>query len=247
MSEIMSERLKQLREEKGHTRGKKLTQEKAAEELFMSRTTLAKYENKDTDIDSMPVTTLMRLAKYYDCDPRYITGDISCKDKEVSDIHDATGLSESAIQTLISCKGFKDGMKRKGHTIELFDRETPRFISFLLESMNAYQLFRHIETGAYAKVLDKRYENRELDFEEMKQEIQREEMLKDMLNDEKWDDVDITLLSEQNLLFRKAYCENTASAIRSEVHRMLENLYDAYADLRIDEEYARLENGERMV
>lgn len=106
MSEIMSERLKELRKEKG------LTQQQVANALNMSRTTLSKYENKDTDIDVMPVRELMRLSKYYNCDPRYITGDISCKDKEVSDIHDATGLTDEPIRVM------KEMHSYEGHVLE---------------------------------------------------------------------------------------------------------------------------------
>ena len=239
MSEIMSDRLKALRKEKGKK------QQEAAEEMFMSRTTLSKYENPDTDTDSMPARELMRLANYYECDPRYLTGDISCKDKEVSDIHDDTGLTEGAIEELKSCKEFVDGMKKKGYSFRTAEEEKLRFISFVIEAMNSFQILRHIETGATAQILDDRYSYRELDFEEEKEEIRRAAMIEDMLNDEKWDDIDVTLPNEQNLLFRRAYCENTASAIRGEVLAMLNRLYDEYSELRIEEEYARIKSSER--
>ena len=248
MSKIMSDRLKQLRKEKGLKQGHKLSQEQAAKDMNMSRTTLAKYENPDTDTDSMRVTELMILAKYYNCDPRYITGDIPCKDKAVSDIHDATGLSELAIEELINNKNFAEGMKQKGFPYRTYEEEIPQFISFLLTAMNGHLIYKHIETGARAKILVRRYEEREPEFEEIIKAIQQqEEFLNDMLNDEKWDTIDVTIPSEQNLIFRKTLCENAESSNRGKIHRMLTDLYDAYADRRIDEECVLLDNEEGLI
>lgn len=237
--EKIAELLKAKRKEKGYT------QEEFATLLGISKDSLMDYEK--TGELKYPTRVFLSMCEALDCSPQNLMGIDEAHHRETQAIMDVTGLSEAAIETLISCKNFSNGMKEKGHSIRLYDEEVPKFISYILTAMNAYQIFRHIETGAYAKILDKRYEDRHMDYDELKKEIQREEMLHDMLNDDKWDAIDITLLEEENLLFRKAFCENTESAIRIEVHRMLENIYDAFADLRIEEECIRLENGERMV
>ncbi|MBR0342516.1 MAG: helix-turn-helix transcriptional regulator [Oscillospiraceae bacterium] len=132
MGKIMSDRLKNLRKNMGKT------QQQAADEMFMSRTTLAKYENPDTDFDSMRAKELLILANYYDCDPRFITGDISCKDKEISDIHDATGLSVEAISVLSTMKKYNDD-KHDPISPLILD-----FISQLITDVDFFVVERHI-------------------------------------------------------------------------------------------------------
>lgn len=154
MSVIMSERLKELRKEKGLTREeKRLTQEQAAKEMFMSRTTLAKYENPDTDIDSMRVTELMNLAKYYNCDPRYITGDISCKDKEVSDIHDAIGFQENAIGKLMQKMADAFDAFEKGRVLEIPDHLlVADFMSYLVMHIDETVLKQYVEFSVFYEI-----------------------------------------------------------------------------------------------
>lgn len=147
MSQVMSERLKQLRTEKGKT------QKDAAKDMFMSRTTLAKYENPDTDFDSMRAKELLILANYYDCDPRFITGDISCKDKEISDIHDATGLSVEAISVLSTMKKYNDNKHDPISPLIL------AFISQLITDVDFLVVERHIramvDVETYEEIAEK--------------------------------------------------------------------------------------------
>lgn len=147
MSQIMSERLKQLRKEKGKT------QQDAAKDMFMSRTTLAKYENPDTDFDSMRAKELLILANYYNCDPRYISGDISCKDKYTSDIHDAIGLSKDAISVLSTMKKYNDDKHDPISPLIL------AFISQLITDVDFLVVERHIramvDVETYAEIAEK--------------------------------------------------------------------------------------------
>ena len=222
------------------------TQGKLSQDTGLSLKTINSLEKMTAP--TLSVDTFMRLCTALDCSADYLLGIDELPHHETTDIHAATGLSESAIEELMSCKKFSETMKKKGYSFRTYEEEVPQFISFLLTAMNGHLFHKHIEIGARARILAKRYEEKEPEFEEMIQVIrQREEFLNDMLNDEKWDTVDITIPSEQNLIFRKTFCENTESANRSKIHSMLTDIYDVYADRRIDEECVMLENEERMV
>ena len=237
---IVSRRIRERRKQLG------LTQAALAEKLDVNTKTIVTIEQMA--VPTFATDRFISLCTILDCSPDYLMGIDDLPHRVSTDIHAAIGLSELAIDTLISSKNFVEGMKKKGYSFRTYEEEIPQFISFLITTMNGYLIFKHIETGARAKVLDKRYAEKELEYEELIQVIKhQEEFLNDMLNDEKWETLDITIPSEENLIFRKMLCENAESSNRSKIHSMLKNLYDAYADQRIDEECVTLEKEERMV
>lgn len=127
MSKLTSERLKALRKEKA------LTQKQVAEQIGIGRNTLSKYENP-TDTSHMPLDVLRLLSKFYDCDPRYITGDIECKSESATDIHEVTGLSQKAIDRL------KEEVKRahdiQDSLIRNTQKETQSEIDYFVQEKN---------------------------------------------------------------------------------------------------------------
>lgn len=110
-------RLKMLREEKG------ISHETLSSETGISKDTLIKYEKNDEYNSSFGANKGMRvdfavsLAKFYNTSTDYIlcNTDIKSPDVTISDICDKTGLSEIAVNCLISLKLEK--LQPNGNTI----------------------------------------------------------------------------------------------------------------------------------
>lgn len=89
----LKEGLKRARKEAG------LTQAELAEKMGVHIKTVMNWEQ---GIAEPSLGTLMKLTELYNCDLDYLTGRIDCKTHDLQFIHDQTGLSEKAIEKLLS-------------------------------------------------------------------------------------------------------------------------------------------------
>lgn len=87
-TETMGERLKKLREKKG------LNQDDLAQELNVTRATIANYEKNRRSPDA---DTIIFLADYYNVPCDYLLRGVK---SELTEIHSYTGLSDKAIENL---------------------------------------------------------------------------------------------------------------------------------------------------
>ena len=83
--------LKRARKRAGYT------QVKLAEKLDVSIKTIMNWEQ---GIATPSIDTLIGLCDLYGCDLDYLMGKIDCRTHDVQEIHEYTGLSEQAIETL---------------------------------------------------------------------------------------------------------------------------------------------------
>lgn len=69
-----------------------------AQKINISRQTLARWEKGEGVGPS--VTDLLRMCEVFHCDFGYLVGEYACRTREATDIQEATGLSEKAINRL---------------------------------------------------------------------------------------------------------------------------------------------------
>ena len=84
---------------KKERKGLKLTQEKLAEKMDVSRQLVSSWEK---GISSPSVHDLIKLSGIFRCDYGYLVGDYNCHKKPIADVKEYTGLSEEAINRLRS-------------------------------------------------------------------------------------------------------------------------------------------------
>ncbi|MDP4119587.1 MAG: helix-turn-helix transcriptional regulator [Bacillota bacterium] len=92
---IFDERLTELRKAKG------LSQKECALDLGMPDA--SKYNKWENGANRPDYETVCQLAKYFDVTTDYLLGASDCKNAENHDIHEETGLSEKAVETLKHC------------------------------------------------------------------------------------------------------------------------------------------------
>lgn len=120
-------------------KGKGISQQKLADEIGVTKSTVGLYETGDTVPD---VKTLYKIAKYYDVSSDYLLGLADNRKYENIDIGEKLGLTDGAIEALreINRKAVPDNFGGKNN--RLMDT-----INLLLESESGYNVFSFI--GAY--------------------------------------------------------------------------------------------------
>lgn len=85
-------------------RSKKVNQETLANELGFSRQTISQYCSGASDPG---LNTLVKIAKYFDVSTDYLLGvsDVKSTDTDLKAVCEYTGLSEDAVNMILSCKG----------------------------------------------------------------------------------------------------------------------------------------------
>ncbi|MCC8060733.1 MAG: helix-turn-helix transcriptional regulator [Clostridiales bacterium] len=133
--------LKRARKSKKSKNGKPYTQETFAEEFNVSVDTVKNWEQGRV---FPSVETIIELCDFFNCDMDYLFGTIDCKTHDLQFIHDKTGLSEKAIETLTDIqywqKHFPDHQSNKLDTINLIlsDEHEPTALSSLLNILTGY-------------------------------------------------------------------------------------------------------------
>ena len=94
----LKEGLKRARKEAGLTQAE-LTEILKSKGIASHIKTVMNWEQ---GIAEPSLGTLMKLTELYNCDLDYLTGRIDCKTHDLQFIHDQTGLSEKAIEKLLS-------------------------------------------------------------------------------------------------------------------------------------------------
>ena len=96
LNKTIGDNLIRLREQRN------LKQYEAAEQIGITRQTLAVYEDPDEIVGTRKpsVETLLRIAKFYGVSLDYLCGEIPGTTHDVSFVMEYTGLSESAVQYL---------------------------------------------------------------------------------------------------------------------------------------------------
>ena len=79
---------------------KNLTQNELADKVGSTRQTIAKWE-KGND-NGICLDTIKCMCEIFNCEIGYLVGDYDTPQKETTDIHNKTGLSEKAIYSIIS-------------------------------------------------------------------------------------------------------------------------------------------------
>lgn len=79
---------------------KNLTQNELADKVGSTRQTIAKWE-KGND-NGICLDTIKCMCEIFNCEIGYLVGDYDTPQKETTDIHNRTGLSEKAIYSIIS-------------------------------------------------------------------------------------------------------------------------------------------------
>lgn len=97
---IIGERIKAARKSAGYS------QEKAEEEIHVSRETLSKWER---GVTSPSVDDLVRVSKAFKCDFGYLVGEYEERTRPVTDIRAETGLSTKAIEILKILNKYSEG------------------------------------------------------------------------------------------------------------------------------------------
>ena len=95
MLQVLGERLKALREEKG------ISQDELATALEMSRLSIGNYER---GVRTPEAETIIRLAKHFSVSADYLLGlsDVKSVDADIKSVCEFTGLSECAVGTLVN-------------------------------------------------------------------------------------------------------------------------------------------------
>ena len=94
---------KRIREERTNAqnatgRKKVMTQSDLANEIGVSRQTIAKWEHGE--IDQLLMGDLLKLCNLFGCELGYILGEYNCRTRISTDIQEETGLSEQAVNFL---------------------------------------------------------------------------------------------------------------------------------------------------
>lgn len=113
-----------------------LNQTQFAEELLCTtktRQTIGKWE-KGTSLPSLD--DLKVMSENFNCEIAYLVGEIDCKTHIATDIHNAIGISENAISTLL-------------HYKNLTNDDTFMTLSSLLENPLFYDLLRAIHVHVW--------------------------------------------------------------------------------------------------
>ncbi len=101
MVKLFTERMRQLRIEKGKKDGRELTQVDVSRDLGIHVSTIRSYESPS--LDMMPkVERLKKLKNYYNVSYEYLLGETSIKEfnLDMIFIQNETGLSEKSIKYL---------------------------------------------------------------------------------------------------------------------------------------------------
>jgi len=116
----------------------KLSQEKFAEKMGVGRSAVSDWENQFTPIDAR---NLMKLCKLSGCDADYILGRIDEKTHDIKHIKQVTGLSESAIEHIIS---WKDAQK--------CSCKWASYLSQMIESNEFVDMMNHLSSFVNADI-----------------------------------------------------------------------------------------------
>lgn len=151
---------KQIQEER---KRKGLSLEELGDMIDVSRQTLSRWEKGE----GVGPTTfeLLKLCKIFECDYGFLVGEYDCRTREATDIQNATGLSEKAIERLIFL-----------HLLN--DEETISFISALIidpyfaTAIQDFNLAKSFENGCKARDIYKKGLRDSLEKTEMKQDAQ---------------------------------------------------------------------------
>ena len=94
----MGKRIKKLRKEKG------LNQAQFAEALGMSPESRQSIRLWESGERLIPLDTLMKMCELFNCEAGFLLGEFPLPTKAETDIQEATGLSQQAIETILEMK-----------------------------------------------------------------------------------------------------------------------------------------------
>lgn len=127
-SDDIFNRIKLRREECGYT-----SLESLCEKIHYTRDSYYKYRrNKKV----LPLDTMLKLCELLDCELGYLLCEYDLPNREKTDIHECTGLSDKSIETL-SCL-------KKGCSDRVYYEETLNMLNMILESSNIIDFFEPI-------------------------------------------------------------------------------------------------------
>lgn len=126
--------LKRARKRAGYT------QVELAKMLNVSIKTIMNWEQ---GIATPAVDTLIGLCDLYECDLDYLMGKIDCRTHDVQEIHEYTGLSEQAIETLHEWGNSFDQKKYWPSVLSMMI-EDPRFSDVMENICSAQYIFRKL-------------------------------------------------------------------------------------------------------
>lgn len=148
---------RRIREERKRTKnpafsnGRCYSQESFAEQLHISKQA---YNNLENGVGEPKLEYLYRIKELCGCDIGYLVGEYECRTKGATDIHNATGLSEKAIDTLIKATkidrtsleypSFSKEIQKNGFA---YYKNYRAFMSYFLES--AEDVLERIEYERY--------------------------------------------------------------------------------------------------
>ncbi len=120
-------------------------------------TTLGTVRNWEQNRAVPEITTIQQLCEFFDCDMDYLFNRIECKNHNVDFIHEYTGLSEEAINTLAGLKGLlklfpeDSNIKDKYRIINLIlmDTHKKQSLSSLLDMLVGFCQFSVNKNYAY--------------------------------------------------------------------------------------------------
>ena len=91
----IAERLKIERHKKG------LSQDELADYLSVNRNTISAWESQDSKKGRVPpLDCMLKMCAFFDCELAYLLCEQDCKTRTITDIHQATRLSQEAIEDL---------------------------------------------------------------------------------------------------------------------------------------------------
>lgn len=120
---------------------KDLTEDKMADKIGISKSTYRNIKNGKTT--NITVDTLQKLTKYFNCSADYILGIIKHPTHEKTDIHEVTGLSDQAIDTLKDIHQMHD----KNHGVD--HKHLPILNKLLASKKEAMDLLHWLEILIY--------------------------------------------------------------------------------------------------
>ena len=132
----IKERLRELRKEKSQKQGKTYTQDNLAEEIFVDRSDISRWENPKNDTLPDGMKYYERLADVYGVSIDYILCRDNARNITNGKITQLTGLSEHAIELLKFLKsksGKGDGVMSFGPEIDNYSWKNVEMINYVFD------------------------------------------------------------------------------------------------------------------
>ena len=132
---VFSDRLKQLREEKGKQQNRKISQDEVAKAIGIEAQSLGRYENEKRTPD---IDIACRFADYYGVSVNFLLGRDNGSTPDITTVMKMTGLSEKAVKN-ISLSNPKYSWLAGQFNAFLENIDFVKFIVFLQNFTDDYQ------------------------------------------------------------------------------------------------------------